>query len=202
MSARYGELSRRITELRNGLLPSKFSPTGLYSDRVYDRTLGFRLLAHAEFEAFIEDRAYDVANEAIKAYEATGRIRPSLLAISAYSEKVFLGPTSLLRPPQKQAPLLIDRAKFARDELTNYIRNMNNGIKEKNLLRILLAVGVESSELDMIWLNDVETWATLRGDTAHQSGKVKTRPDPRGEYSRVLSISSGFSDIDKILDRK
>ena len=37
------------------MLPEKFSPTGDYSDRQLDRARGFRLLAHAEIEAFLED---------------------------------------------------------------------------------------------------------------------------------------------------
>ena len=61
-SPRYKLLSRRINELRRHLLPAKFDPTGTYSPRVHERCRAFRLLVHAEFEAFIEDRVSEVVN--------------------------------------------------------------------------------------------------------------------------------------------
>ena len=43
--------------LRQHFLPTAFSPTGVYDDKTLDHTRAFALLAHAELEAYFEDRA-------------------------------------------------------------------------------------------------------------------------------------------------
>lgn len=202
MSGRYRLLSRRISELRSSLLPAKFDPTGLYNDRVYERTRSFRVLAHAEFEAYIEDRVVDVTAQAYSAYVNDGKIRPSLLALVSHWENGWPRPTSLLRPPQKQSPALAMRLDKARKVFVNSVRTQNNGITERDLLYMLMNVGVEEGEIDRTWLQEVDNWAKLRGETAHTSGKVQIRPDPAKEYRKVRFIASGFKDLDTILDRK
>lgn len=201
-SIRYNAMSRRITELRNSLLPRPFDPTGLYSDRVYERTRAFRVLAHAEFESYIEDRVIDVVSRASATFAGQGAIRPSLLALIGHYEHGWPRPTSILTPPQKQAPSLQDRIAKARTDFTSHIRTKNHGIKEKNLLYLLFTVGVIESEINAIWLQSVEDWATLRGDSAHKTGKVQQQPDPAKEYRKVKEIRDGFKDLDVLLDSK
>lgn len=82
-----------------------------------------------------------------------------------------------------------------------YIKVQNNGIKEKNLLRILLPLGVEEADIDMNWLHTVEGWATQRGETAHVGRKVNWQPDPEQELKKVRMIRDGFRDIDAALAR-
>ncbi|MFF8938719.1 hypothetical protein ACF08O_29170 [Streptomyces paradoxus] len=195
-------MSKRITELRNHLLPRPFDPLGFYADRVYERTRSFRVLAHAEFESYIEDRVVDVATKAAASYSNSGVIRPSLLALVSYWEDGWPRPTSILNPPQKQAPDLETRITKARKDFANFVRTQNHGIKEKNLLYMLFSVGVVEAEVNRTWLQSVEDWAKLRGESAHKSGKVQTPPDPEKEYRKVKYIRSGFKDLDVILNSK
>lgn len=201
-SARYNNMSKRITELRNSLLPGKFDPTSLYSDRVYERTRSFRVLSHAEFESYIEDRVIDVVTQSAREYSRSGLIRPSLIALVGHWEDGWPRPTSILSPPQKPAPGLSDRIAKARAQFTSYVRSKNHGIKEKNLLFMLFSVGVVESEIDKIWLQSVEDWATLRGESAHKTGKVQSPPDPEKEYKKVKDIRKGFRGLDSLLDGK
>ncbi|MFF4074858.1 HEPN domain-containing protein [Streptomyces chartreusis] len=195
-------MSKRITELRNHLLPRSFDPLGLYTDRVYERTRSFRILAHAEFESYIEDRVVEVVTHAAAAYSNSSTIRPSLLALVSHWEEGWPRPTSILSPPQRQAPDLQGRINKARIEFVNFIRTKNHGIKEKNLLFMLFTVGVLESEINRTWLQSVEDWAKLRGESAHKSGKVQTQPDPEIEYNKVKYIRSGFKDLDVLLSSK
>lgn len=198
---RYRTLSRRISELRRSLLPRRFDPTGSYRNPVYDRTRAFRVLTHAEFEHFIEERALEVLNTSYAAWRQKKEISHSLLSLLAYRENGHSEPTSLLNPPQKRSPGLDGRIEAAKDDLNRYIRSQNHGIKERNLLRILLPLGVDESSIDVNWLSAIDTWATQRGETAHKTGKVQVRPDPEHEYKTVRMILEGFRDLDTILSR-
>ncbi|MFG2078703.1 HEPN domain-containing protein [Nonomuraea maritima] len=202
MSQRISLLSRRITELKTYLLPAKFSPVGSYSDRVHERTRAFRVLAHAEFESFIEDRALQVVDEAYRVWTSGGPIRPCLLALLAYKETPYAPPTSILAPPQKRSPDLEARLKAEKNSYSWYVRNKNHGIKEKNVLKLLLPIGCLENEINTTWLSILDSWATARGTTAHQTGKVQVRIDPYHELKTVREIQFGFQDIDKLLQTK
>lgn len=202
MSQRFSLLSRRITELKTYLLPAKFSPVGSYSERVHERTRAFRVLAHAEFESFIEDRALEVVDEAFQIWTSGGPIRPCLLALLAYKETPYAPPTSILVPPQKRSLDLEARLNTEKKNYSWYVRNKNHGIKEKNILKILLPIGCLENELNTTWLSMLDSWAAARGATAHQSGKVQVRIDPYHEHKTVREIHLGFRDIDKLLQTK
>ncbi|WP_431933326.1 HEPN domain-containing protein [Nonomuraea jabiensis] len=202
MSQRFLLLSRRITELKTYLLPAKFSPVGLYSDRTHERTRAFRVLTHAEFESFIEDRALQVVDEAFRVWRSGGPIRPSLLALLAYKETPYAPPTSILAPPQRRSPDLESRINTEKNNYSWYVRNKNHGIKEKNILKILMPLGFLEHELDVTWLSILDSWAAARGATAHQTGKIQVKIDPYHELKTVREILAGFRDIDKLFQAK
>jgi hypothetical protein len=203
-SPRYKLLSRRIGELRRHLLPAKFDPTGTYSPRAHERSRAFRLLVHAEFEAFIEDRVSEVVNAHYLAWKNNRAVTRCLLGLVAYHEGLQskTEPTSLLAPPQRQSPLLEERVEKARNSLTYYAKTQNHGVKEENLLRLLMPLGVEAHEFDMTWLASINSWATTRGDYAHKSGtKLQSLSDPQDELRDARNLLTGFKSIDRTLSR-
>ncbi|WP_406169588.1 HEPN domain-containing protein [Streptomyces sp. NBC_00996] len=203
-SSRFIELEKRIGELRQGFLPQSFDPTVLYEETVYEHTRAFRILAHAEFESFIEDRVIEVIDQAVSDWKASGSISTSLLAVVAYRESAPPIPESLSEAAARPAkyPALEARIDAARTDLHRYARNQNHGIKEKNLLRLLLPIGLQEVEIDSAWLNTTETWATARGDTAHKGAKMQVRPDPQKELKTVNVVLDGFRDLDVIMESK
>ena len=89
-SPRYKELQRSVRKLRRALLPGKFDPTGSYrgAERTHLRAISFRILLHAEIESFIEDRAYELFDEAWNAWtnhRVPSRVLSALLAFSGQS---------------------------------------------------------------------------------------------------------------------
>ncbi|MEU3294571.1 HEPN domain-containing protein [Streptomyces longwoodensis] len=202
-SLRFQELETRITELEKHLIPSPFDPTGSYDDVVYEHTRAFRVLVHAEFEAFIEDRVIEVVNTAFSRWEYSGVISTSLLSVVAYKESMHAIPESLSDASQKKKyPDLKARVEAAKNEFNRYVRTKNHGIKEKNILRLLMPIGVTEDEIDPVWLNLTETWATARGEVAHSSAKMQVRPDPQNEVKTVRQLLSGFRDVDILMTRK
>ncbi|MEU4348715.1 HEPN domain-containing protein [Streptomyces sp. NPDC023838] len=204
-STRYRTLSRRVSELRRNLLPANFNSTGLYSDRVHERTRAFRVLAHAEFEAYIEDRVIEVVHRAHLEWNRDGTIRPCLLALMSHRDSRLDIPDSLTELRDRNGakyPTLKSRVEAAKRQYSTYVRTNNNGIKERNLLLLLLPLGVTKEEIDTEWLNDTEVWATARGEVAHTSAKMQIQVDPRVELSTVKNVLDGFKLIDGILEDK
>ncbi|WP_345943194.1 HEPN domain-containing protein [Streptomyces sp. SID2119] len=205
-SPRYRTLSRRITQLRRNLLPREFSAIGLYSERVYERARAFRVLAHAEFESYIEDRAIEVIQKAHSSWQSSGTIRPSLLSLMAHREGASGIPDAIssLTDRTQKFPTLQARISAEKQAYSTYIKKKNHGIKERNLLRILLPLGVTREEFNTTWLSTTESWATARGEIAHTSasGKMQVQINPRSELATVKEILIGFKQVDKLLNDK
>src|SRR5436190_316520 len=83
-SARFRELEQRIKKLRGRFLPKNFSPTGDYTDRQLDHARGYRLLVHAEIEAYLEDRAQKIANGSVKQFHVDGRPKHVLMNLLSF----------------------------------------------------------------------------------------------------------------------
>jgi hypothetical protein len=73
LSARFKEMRSRLKELRKHMLPTTFSPTGNYTERQQDHARGYRLLAHAEIEAYLEDVSRATVTEAIRRWKNEGQ---------------------------------------------------------------------------------------------------------------------------------
>ncbi|MFI6896122.1 HEPN domain-containing protein [Streptomyces sp. NPDC050256] len=203
-SPRYKTLARRISELRENLLPRDFDELGLYSERVYERTRGFRVLAHAEFESYVEDRAIEVVNKAHITWGNKGEIRPCLLALMSHREAKMNIPDTIadLTDRSPKFPTLNARIEAAKRQYTTYAKKQNHGIKERNLLQLLLPLGVTKDEINTSWLSTTESWASERGEIAHTSAKMQVQINPRTELFTVREILKGFKQIDEILNSK
>lgn len=201
-TSRYVYMQKRVTTLRRFMLPSKFSPTGLYADRVHQRTAAFRLLVHGEFESYIEEMVLDHATRRISEWKKNRIPSITLASLLAYDEIAGKSPTSVLTPPQKPALTTDDRINEAFGRFNNKIRRLNHGVRELNILSMLLPIGVEASMIDATWLSSLDTWAHERGDLAHQSsGKVQHKLDPKLEYKKVQKLLTGFKDVDLLISR-
>jgi hypothetical protein len=201
-STRFKDLSRRISDLRIRLLPRKFEPMGFYPERIYERTRAFRVLAHAEFESFIEDRAIEVVSSAFNAWQSTGRLTPSLLAVVAYKDSVHAVPPSLQDASQKKKyPDLEARVTAAKNDFNRHLRTRNNGIREKDILKILVQIGLTDKDIDHTWMSVTDAWATSRGEAAHKSAKMQVKPDPRHELRTVREILKGFRTLDMQMEK-
>ena len=72
-----------------------------------------------------------------------------------------------------------------------------DGIKAKNVRRLLLPAGVFEHELGGTWLNNLNSFGESRGETAH--GRTQAIPDPKSELDTVTDIIRGLERIDSLL---
>lgn len=208
-SERFKTLSKELTRLRKHLLPKKFNPTGTYSERVQTKVLAYRVLAHAEIEYFLEERAREIAISAIRTWKSTKHIGRTLLGLVAFSDiKHELPPASLEPEQQEQAKhwqKLLQMEARVEQCLSQFIAKVedNHGVKEKNVLALLLPIGLKPEDIDPLWLTNMEGFGNERGHAAHVSGSVhrlKQAPDPRAEYERISGLLKDLAKLDASLN--
>ncbi len=196
-SPQFSILSKRITTLRHSLLPKNFSPTGTYTPRVHERAKAFRLLAHAEFESYLESVVLDLVQDRVNVWISNGKLSITLAALLAYVESEPAKMTSLLTPPQKVSPVLNDRIISARKSFNSLVRTQNHGIREMNVLKLVLPTGLDPAYLDMTWLASLDSWAKDRGDIAHNTHtRLRVMIDPSNELRDARMILDGFKRLD------
>ncbi|RWD50176.1 MAG: hypothetical protein EOS36_30615 [Mesorhizobium sp.] len=212
VSARYSELENRIKELKRLLLPSKFDPTGSYKDplRVTTRALSFRVLAHAEVETYLEDRALEIATTALKSWKDS-----KFVSVVTFHLLGF-GGVETSRPPQTLAAPDAQKAKdwpskvAIDDRLTRCVSGFyyrvskeNHGIKEQNIVDMLIPLGFDMSLCDPLFMQNMSNFGEARGAVAHTSGMahIKKAIDPKDEYSTLHGILQGLRPIDGEFDR-
>jgi hypothetical protein len=209
-SEQFRNLERELKFLRKQLLPQKFNPTGVYPHRVITRTIAYRVLAHAEFEEYIEKRVWDLALSSIRTLETTGRVNRVVACLIAFSgQKQDFPPETLAPPSGTQRPswdIKIELSEKAKSSLNilNWIIDQNHGMKEKNLLALLLPVGIQPSQLDVTWLSTVNSFSQQRGIFAHRSissYRATLLPNPQDELDTVRKILSGFRAVDDNLNK-
>lgn len=202
-STRFRELRKRLRALRRHLLPRRFSPTGAYDDRVLDRARGYRLLVHAEIEAFIEDIAKNALISQAKAWKNGRKATQLIVSLLASYHSGFPGkendPATL---PVTSRPVLKERVDEAVEKATvQYLNKLtdNHGVRLDNLRRLLLPVGVDLDMLDQTWLTNIDEFGKRRGELAHKTVGAQQAIDPQTEYLEVQALLVGLKNLDEII---
>lgn len=209
-SLRFKQLQAELRELRLHFLPKDFSPIGSYSLRILSRTIGYRVLAHAEIESYLEDRSVEVATAALRNWKANKYIGRTSICLIAFIGRMMEDPPSSFSPEQPTQISLWDNKLHLDRKLEHASRVFhqairdNHGVKEANILRLLLPVGIDANDLDPVWLSTMNTFGKLRGEAAHTSRtkwKTSQPPDPESEYNTVIDIVVGLRKIDESLNK-
>lgn len=103
-------------------------------------------------------------------------------------------------------PELVDISERIKPVLAafhNFVRNENHGIKEKNLLALLLPIGVAHKVIDPRFLADMDSFGALRGAAAHTSTKTAVRQglNPADELARVDRLKAGILALDDQIEQ-
>jgi len=206
-SSRFRTLTKELNRLKRHFLP-KINPTGIYSDRQLALTIAYRVLAHAEIEAYLEDRVQKVAIDAKKDWDNKVKASRTLLSLLAFSGQIMELPPDTLTPIKGTKSLLPERVKLDKKinlAVTCFVKTIkqNHGIKESNILALLLPIGIDSDDLDSVLLATLNTFGEQRGLVAHSSAtsyRTNQLPDPANELNRVQQITQGLLQIDELIN--
>ena len=125
-SRRFNQLIKRLSELRAHLLPLNFSPIGQYTEMEHDLARAYLVLAHAEIEAYCEDRGRRVAQLAHQLWKRKRRHSATLMRLLRFHHAIARKPWS----PIDRSP---DRIEGAVRYYMATIIEQNHGIREENL---------------------------------------------------------------------
>ena len=184
-SRRLIKLERRVNIIESTFLPPA-RPSGNYSKKEQDIIRAFLLLTHAEIEAYFEEICEEKVKRAFKNWKLNRTKSNVLISLVSF--------ISLNNDFNNQS--IEERVNKS---LTIYCNALskNHGIKEKNILSMLLPIGVELSEIDTTWLNTINSFGTSRGEIAHTAAHVQQPLDPVTLRSTVQQILSEVVIIDE-----
>lgn len=195
-SVRFRTLTRELNRLKKQFIP-KINPIGLYSHRQLVLSLAYRVFVHAEIEAYLEDRAWEVALNAKKNWDSQGKTCRTLICLLAFSGQMMEVPPDTLSPTKGSKKVLDEKIKInakidSAIKSFHRIIKQNHGIKEANILALLLPIGIDTDDLDPAWLATMNTFGEERGVVAHSSSTSPTIqvPDPATELGRIEQIIS------------
>jgi hypothetical protein len=198
-SVRFRQLERRLKKLQQRFLPPVFSPIGDYSETQLDYARGFRLLVHAEMEAYLEDRCRNTANSTLNQFRLDGK--PKVITLNLLS----FHPATPRPNEVRLKDLYASKKKHIFDAATtsnttyNYVLENNHGIREVNLLRMLLPLGLDPADIDPAWMSTVDTFARNRGEVAHTSIKTQQLINPQDELNTTQYILQGLEKLDALI---
>lgn len=186
-SVRFNKLSRRIKIIENSYLPL-IKSNGNYTNKEQDDIRAYILLIHAEFESYFEDIAGDKVKNAFKVWQLNRNRSIVLLSLMSFNNVEY------------KVPEIEKRINKALETYMQSLRN-NHGIKESNILNMLLPAGLEFDDIDATWLGTINSFGANRGAVAHSSASVQQPLDPVILKSTVNQIYSEIVIIDEKLKK-
>lgn len=178
-SRRLKQLLARIDFLEKNILPSE-RVDGNYTKKESDLIKSYLLLVHAEIEAFFEDRVLEKLDSAFAKWSVTRKKSTCLKSVLAFS-----GNDISYEGIRKSDS---NNIEFRMNKAVNHFKNMvykNNGVKQNDIIKLFIPVGIELNELDDTWLNIMESFGSTRGNIAHNSLRVQNQLDRNSEKNRI-----------------
>ncbi|MBN1907942.1 MAG: hypothetical protein JW927_22890 [Deltaproteobacteria bacterium] len=189
-SVLYKNLNKRITSLKKQFLdfPPGDSPLAINQDKLR----AFKLLVHAEIESYIENSVLEVLNKCKTEWENNKRIINPLKFLTMFS-------TSKFEANEKQL-IKEDRITQILESFKKSIQN-NNGIKRKDILLLIVPLGVDYSNIDQTWLSTIDSYGSSRGRVAHNSFSVQQQLDQNDEINNLDLVLQGIKKLDMKLQK-
>ena len=190
---KYMRLKNRLNKLKRVYLPGSFSPTGTYSDTVYEKGRAYTVLSHAEMEYYFEEIALSIAEKAYKKWTQHQKASKPLLALVAYYDGKYSSIPDA-HDGNRSDETMDERIRKAYTSYNKQVRDKNNGIKEADILKVFLPVGINISEIDENLLIALNNFGKQRGDIAHstKSPNLTTPDDALNTVNEIMNLIDSF----------
>ncbi len=163
-SQAFGELDRRRKELATCFLNFPNADSQLVQN--HDKIKAFIILVHSELESYFEGVAAGIKSKFKQ--EATMRGGLENLPVA-----FFLFPTKA--PEITSEYDLTRRGSKVLKEFETYLAKRNNGIKEKDVLTMLLPLGISHQDIGISLLNTLNDYGEKRCSFAHTGRSAHAR---------------------------
>lgn len=182
---RYKELQKRINQLRKHFVKG-FESRNItdFSNRQMDLVRAFRVLCHAEIEAYFEGMAMELLLNAKRKWDIYHKANITIACLFAHYQKIETNASTSTKIYQ-----VIN--KFERDRI-----EQNNGIKEQNLVKLFVPLGIDKDDIDATWLATIDSYGSGRGTVAHTSASTQQPIDINTEIQTVGFILQGIQQLE------
>lgn len=186
LSARYYVLKKQLQSLENVFLdfPDGDSP----SQNNQNKLRAFQVLSHAELEDYLEFIAQECFDYATDIFKNKAKVHPILLNIVLFSGVSFSGNKSMSHVKEMVGRVIANFQSTI---------NSNNGVREDNILKLFIPLGILPDGFDSTWLATIDSFGQKRGNIAHKSSSITKalyKPDVLGNIRIILQ---GVKSLDK-----
>ena len=195
-SKHFSSLNKNLSKIGKIFLSMKNRSNGAYTVQEQTNARAYGLLAHAEIEHYFEAVAKEVVQNAYKKWKSDKKPSHVLMSVATFMniKKEFPSRVRKVDLANNKNGLIETRYEL---HVSKYIKILvdNNGIKETNLLKILLPLGIHLDEIDSTFLNSIDSFGTDRGEIAHNSIKTKILIDP---FTKEKDVNNILTEIRKL----
>ena len=185
VSILYKNLRKRVLTLKKQFL--NFQPAESVLPENQDQLRAFKLLVHAEIESYIEKSVLEVLNKCINEWKTKKRVTVPLPFLIMFSSSKFEANEKQLTKENRINQIL---------ESFKSVVSSNNGIKEKNILKLIVPLGINYSSIDDTRLTTIDSYGHSRGEVAHNSLSAKKQLDKNSELNDLHLVLTGIKKID------
>ena len=198
-SLSYLQLKDRLITLRQRFLNFDIPLERTPSESELDSIACFKLLMHAEIEAFIEERVSFAVEQTIKSWQEGKQLnRCAFQMLLRWRSDIAEPNLAASVSPQRddvEAVLLFLRRK-ALDEIRS-----NHGIKEDAFKRLASLAGMAADDHANLLLTSLESFGRGRGDVAHlPPGRVRSLSGPQDEADAAEKLLDQLSEFDDYIE--
>jgi len=204
-SERFVQLQTRLETLKARFLGIKPNALGIYPAEAQDFARTYRVLAHAEVEAYIKARVDEIIKLVVKQWRANHAphaVVVSMLAswnkdwTDAKPEEVPVPNKDLKGISANKVPVevFVDRAFRAFQENSKRVY----GLAPSNLNKLVgpLGIDVAPPKFDATWLAEMENFCIQRGTVAHCEESASENISPDDERRRMDILLPGMVTLD------
>ncbi len=181
----------RIMELRHRLLPARWPL--LATPTQSERARAFTLLAHAEVETYLENVVLGYVDRRVTEWLVGGSPSMCVVGLVKTAQRV-------VKSADTDQLSIQDVVLLGKRQLSSYITTRNHGVRERQLSRLFIPIGLELAMLPSGFSQTMDAWGRRRGGYAHQGGFVAI-PTPKSEYDDARQIIDYLVKIDRKLSQ-
>ena len=198
-SEHFISLSENLDEIETTFLSIDNRLDGLYDLQELTMARAYGLLAHAEIEYYFENVAREIVLKSYKKWISDKKSSHVLMSIAAFLNVKEQIPENVSdeKINKNEEGLIENRLKDCVKKYMSIIDH-NHGIKEMNLLKILLPIGIHLNDIDHTFLISADSFGHYRGELAHNSIKTKSLTDP---FAKKKEVDNLLTEIRKLDDK-
>jgi hypothetical protein len=197
------QLEASVAKLKAAFLPNAAKAS--YTDEELVAAKALVVFTHAELEDYLEIACRAKANRALAHLQNTGTVSLTAFSLLSYCGEAQPRITEIAKYKEAQTKLASEFAVFAPPATRSLLNSLkkavgvfaeicrkNNGVKEANLLPMLLPLGLNPLSIDPLWIGELNGFGVDRGAQAHRGlESVEQIEDPFLATARMTKILEG-----------